>query len=122
MTPVEIKFLAGGGLIDIGAHTATHPVLSAQTPDAQRREIFNSKPQLEEIVGHPVTAFAYPYGSREDIGQETINIVQEAGFELACANFPGYVNRRTNPLLLPRWVVRDWDVKEFAARLKSVRS
>ncbi|MGD1120030.1 MAG: polysaccharide deacetylase family protein [Dehalococcoidales bacterium] len=122
MSPVELKLLAGSGLIDIGAHTVTHPVLSAQPPEAQRREIIESKRQLEDIVERPVTAFAYPYGSREDIGKETIDLVREAGFGLACANFPGYVNRHTDPLLLPRWVVRNWDAKEFAARFKSLRS
>jgi len=118
MKPQEIRRLAEGGLIGIGSHTETHPVLSALPIEEQRREIRQSKRRLEEILGCPVTAFSYPYGENAAIGQDVVGLVQEAGYLLACANFPAPVNRWTNPFLLPRYLIRDWDGDEFARRLR----
>ena len=118
MKPEEICRLAEGGLIEIGSHTETHPVLSALPIEEQRREIRESKYHLEEILGSPVTAFSYPYGGKADIGQDVVGLVQEAGYLLACANFPAFVTHQANPFLLPRYLIRDWDGDEFARRLR----
>ena len=118
MKPEEIRRLAEGGLIEIGSHTETHPVLSALPIEEQRREIRESKRRLEEILGSPVTAFSYPYGGNAAIGQHAVGLVQEAGYLLACANFPAFVTCGANPFLLPRYLIRDWDGDEFARRLR----
>src|SRR5262249_49215125 len=39
----NIRELAGGGRMELGSHTVTHPVLSAVPEETQRREIENSK-------------------------------------------------------------------------------
>jgi peptidoglycan/xylan/chitin deacetylase (PgdA/CDA1 family) len=61
----EVAALARGKLIEVGAHTMTHPALSALPVASQREEIQRSKARLEDILGQPVTSFAYPYGKRE---------------------------------------------------------
>lgn len=103
-----------GELIEVGAHTVTHPFLSALPPAAQWDEIRHSKARLEEITGSPVTSFAYPYG---DYTAETATLVREAGFARACSTETGTVWRRTDPFRLPRVEVQDWDGEEFARRL-----
>jgi peptidoglycan/xylan/chitin deacetylase (PgdA/CDA1 family) len=118
LSPDDLSRLAEGGLVEIGAHTVTHPVLSALPAAAQRDEIQGSKTYLEEILGRPVTSFSYPHGSRSDYTAETVAIIRKAGFACACSNFPGVVWRRTELLQLPRVRVRDWDGDEFARRLK----
>jgi hypothetical protein len=117
MSPDEVASLAAGGLVEIGAHTVTHPVLAALPAAGQRDEIWGSKSRLEGILGHPVTAFAYPYGSPTDSTAETVTIVREAGFACACTTFAGAVWRGTDRFLLPRTLVRDWDGEEFLRRL-----
>jgi glycosyltransferase involved in cell wall biosynthesis/peptidoglycan/xylan/chitin deacetylase (PgdA/CDA1 family) len=118
LSPQEAGTLARGGLVDIGAHTVTHPCLAALPSAAQRAEIHEGKAVLEEVLGRPVTTFAYPYGRLCDYTPDTVAIVKAAGFSLACSNFTGTVTTAVDPLQLPRRVVRDWDGEEFERRLE----
>jgi len=117
LSPDEVVQLIEGGLIQVGAHTVSHPVLSALPAAAQRAEIQEGKARLEEILGHSVTSFAYPYGSRSDYTSETVTAVREAKFTCACSNFAGVVWRGIDHFQLPRFVVRDWNGEEFSRRL-----
>jgi peptidoglycan/xylan/chitin deacetylase (PgdA/CDA1 family) len=110
----EIGELTNGGLIEIGCHTVTHPQLSKLTSDVQRGEICHSKASLEEILGKPVGAFAYPYGRECDYTGETITIVRDAGFYCACSTSTGVVRRSADPFQLPRLQVPDVDGDSFA--------
>jgi peptidoglycan/xylan/chitin deacetylase (PgdA/CDA1 family) len=114
----EIRELAQGGLVEIGAHTVTHPVLSSLSGEEQRAEIKDSKSRLEEILGHAVTSFSYPFGLRHDYTAITVSIVKESGFDCGCANVPGILRPKADRFQLPRVVVRDWDGDEFSRRLK----
>jgi peptidoglycan/xylan/chitin deacetylase (PgdA/CDA1 family) len=118
MTAEQVRSASTGGLIEIGAHTITHPVLSAHPLAVQRAEIAGSKRRLEEILGQRVESFAYPYGTRAHYTSETVSAVREAGFSRACSNFGGLVGRHPDPLQLPRFMVMDWDGDEFARRLR----
>jgi peptidoglycan/xylan/chitin deacetylase (PgdA/CDA1 family) len=115
----ELIQLEKGGLIDVGSHTVSHPTLSALPVAAQEDEISQSKAHLEGILGHPITSFAYPYGRRCDYTEATVAAVRAAGFQSACSNFAGIVQADTERWQLPRFLVRDWDGDEFAARLSS---
>jgi len=64
MTVAELHELVGDGLVEIGAHTRTHPMLSALKPAEQREEIAGSRSDLEAWLDRPVTSFAYPFGHR----------------------------------------------------------
>jgi len=114
----EVRRLAQGGLVEIGAHTVTHPVLSSISAAQQRAEIQDSKRRLEEIIDQPVLSFAYPYGERSDYTAETVRIVRDEGFSLACSNFKGVVQPGADLFQLPRFVVGDWNGEEFERRLK----
>lgn len=118
MNPQEVATLADGELVEVEAHTVTHSVLGSQPVEVQRYELFASKQELEKIIGKSVTSFSYPYGGRGDIGQETIELVREAGFDIACANVQGAVGKRTNLYWLPRCLMRNWDGDEFASKLR----
>src|SRR5262245_28817167 len=83
--PEEAGSLAQGGLVDVGAHTLTHPCLAALPAAAQRDEIGRGKVRLEGVLGRPVSEFAYPYGRLCDYTRETVGLVKEAGFSLACS-------------------------------------
>ena len=109
LSPDEVVLLAEGRLVEIGAHTLTHPVLSALPAAEQRTEIQGSKSRLESILRHPVTSFAYPYGSRSDYTAETVALVRDAGFTYACSNCAQVVWRGSDTFQLPRVLVRDWD-------------
>jgi peptidoglycan/xylan/chitin deacetylase (PgdA/CDA1 family) len=114
-----LRRLAEGGLIDIGAHTLTHPVLASLTPEEQRREIVDARRILEEVIGSAVQSFSYPFGGRSDYSPETVELVRREGFRCACANVPDLVTAESDPMQLPRRLVRDWSAQEFAERFES---
>ena len=113
----EVVALDQGEMVEIGAHTMTHPVLAALPTASQRSEILGSKIRLQEVLGRPVTSFAYPYGSRSDYTAETVSIVKEEGFTCACSNFAGLIEQSTERFQLPRFSVLNWNGEEFARRL-----
>jgi peptidoglycan/xylan/chitin deacetylase (PgdA/CDA1 family) len=113
----DVVRLGQNGLIEIGGHTVSHPILAALPRTAQLAEIEQSKNRLEEILGHPVTSFAYPYGGTSDYTEETVAAVRQAGYLRACANFPGRITSSSDRFQLPRFLVRDWDGDRFARQL-----
>jgi peptidoglycan/xylan/chitin deacetylase (PgdA/CDA1 family) len=118
LTEAEVVRLADGGLIEVGAHTVTHPALSQLPENEQAVEISESKAHLENILSAPVTSFAYPYGSRSHYTDKTVDAVRNAGFKRACSNFSGFVRAGTDPWQLPRFLVRDWSGEEFTRRIQ----
>ena len=116
LTADEVIDLRAGGLIELGAHTMSHPALPVLSEATQRNEIEQSKIQLEQLVGQAVTAFAYPYGL---ISPATVGIVRTAGFRYACSTAPGLVWPRADCLQLPRFAVRDCDPVRFEDQLKA---
>jgi len=120
LTAVEVPRLAQGGLVGVGAHSITHPVLAILPPAQQRTEIQGSRERLEELTGHSVREFAYPFGRKVHYTGETVAIVRDLGFELACSNFPGPVYRGVDPLQLPRYLARDLDGDRFTRWLQDL--
>jgi peptidoglycan/xylan/chitin deacetylase (PgdA/CDA1 family) len=114
----EINEITADGLVEIGAHTMTHPVLSAIPKAEQQIEIQHSKAYLESLLKQPITSFAYPYGGKSDYTPETIEVLREAGFTYACSNFPDPIWKKSDRFQLPRFLVRNWSKEEFARRLQ----
>lgn len=120
LTRDEVLELAKSGLVEIGSHTMTHPVLAAQPLLSQRQEIEASKRELEAMLASPVRSFSYPFGTRNTYTADTVRLVQEAGYTCACSNFPGTVGWGTDRYQIPRFIVRDWNGDEFARRLAAL--
>lgn len=115
LTPAEVAELASDGLVEIGSHTMTHPLLATLPAAAQEAELRQSKVDLEAIVGRPVTAFSYPHGSATAVTQ---TLVRTAGYHLACASHNGLARRGSNPFFLPRFWPPDWDGDRFGRWLR----
>jgi peptidoglycan/xylan/chitin deacetylase (PgdA/CDA1 family) len=120
LTADELARLADGGLVAIGAHTITHPVLSRLPTNRQAEEIRESKRQLEAALNRPVTSFSYPYGAAGDFDRTTVSLVRDARFSHACANVAGRVRPRTDPFRIPRLLVRGWSASELEHRLATM--
>jgi peptidoglycan/xylan/chitin deacetylase (PgdA/CDA1 family) len=117
MNTDEILKLSQSGVIDIGAHTITHPVLSTLSVEEQYDEMVGSQKRLESILGRPVHTFAYPYGASGDFTPQTLEIVREAGFKAVCTTVSGTVTNEKDPMSLPRRTVGDWDLVTFEQQL-----
>lgn len=114
LTRAEVATLERGSLVEIGAHTIAHPFLCSLPLSSQQEEIYHSKAQLEELLGHEVTSFSYPFGNYTS---DSVAIVRDAGFNCACATIHASVQRHSNLFELPRVEIQDWNGEEFARRL-----
>ncbi|MDM8542631.1 polysaccharide deacetylase family protein [Desulfococcaceae bacterium HSG9] len=113
----ELLLLKQGELIEIGAHTVSHPSLSMLSKNRQQDEIMQNKIVLEEYLGQQVNFFAYPYGK---YSMQTRTIVQEAGFACACTIDKNCVWHGSDPYLLPRITMRDWGGENFLKQLNQI--
>jgi peptidoglycan/xylan/chitin deacetylase (PgdA/CDA1 family) len=118
MRPEEIIECSHKGILEIGSHTLSHPVLGELDTQQQLAEISAGKRELEKLLKHSVQSFAYPYGSSWDVSHETPALTEQAGFSIACANMEGTVHFGSSLHWLPRFLVRNWSGKEFAERLE----
>jgi len=72
--------------------------------------------QLESALDTPVRHFAYPYGR---INQRAHGAIKSAGYDSACGVSPGCNTSLTDPWLLHRVEVFNWDTNlEFALKVK----
>ncbi len=85
MTPSQVVAADAMGFT-IGAHTVDHVALAAQAPARATWEMKQSKLTLEELLGHPVVDFAYPYGS---FNQYDMAQAKSLGFETAVSTMYG---------------------------------
>jgi glycosyltransferase involved in cell wall biosynthesis len=95
-----------GARVDFGAHTRTHPDLTALEPAAAEDEIAGSKEDLERALETPIVSFAYPFG---DVTPEIRELVRRSGFLGACGVKPGHNRPATDSFDLRRLEVRGTD-------------
>lgn len=117
MTSEEVLTLIKDGLVTIGAHTVTHPVLPALEAEACYREIKESKLACEALIGAPVQSFAYPYGRFDD---KSRSAVKTAGFTFACSTRYGPAFATSDTFALPRIHVSNIHGDAFEMLLRSV--
>jgi len=79
----ELREMAESGLVTVGGHTISHPILTRVPPAEARREIAGCKSIIEENLGRPVRFFAYPNGTPADMSQQLAELVCEAGYAAA---------------------------------------
>jgi len=118
----ELRQLADAGMT-IGAHTLSHPVLSLCSEEEARREIQESKINLERTLGRSVWALAYPFGNPSTMGEREVRLAREAGFACAFLNVERWGAEQSNPFALPRThVTGDMTLPEFAAHVSGVHT
>lgn len=95
----EVSQLTASG-VEVGSHGVDHEIHHADQPEAvRRRELIESKTELEARLGRPCQFFAYPNG---DFVPTSPREVQEAGYALAFTTQHDTVRPATNRYLLPR--------------------
>lgn len=120
MTWEELRELRAAG-IAVGSHTLTHRRLAALPLEEQRREVSESKAMLEDALGEPVAAFAYPFGSALDYTRETVELVANAGYRTAVSNRYGTPDTKDTPFELKRiWVDRTDSLRTFAWKVRGL--
>lgn len=91
-----------GARVSIGSHSWTHHSLGRMSPSQVEEEVNCSRDILEQRLGIPIKAFAYPYGTRADFNNTTRRILKEAGYRFAFTSQHGSIRKGDDPLCLPR--------------------
>jgi peptidoglycan/xylan/chitin deacetylase (PgdA/CDA1 family) len=107
MTADQIRYWSAQG-IEFGAHSRSHADLTRLPPESLEAEVLGSKADLEELLGKPVEAFAYPFGFHNE---EVVKCARGA-FDLAFGIHPderGINILDTDPCLLRRTMVQTRD-------------
>lgn len=117
MTGAQLIRLHRSGM-EIGAHTVSHPILRMQEEQAAMANIAGSKAALEQILGAPVTLFAYPNGKAGiDFDQRHVDMVRACGFAAALTTFPRAASADMDIYQLPRFTPWEADRPRFLLRL-----
>lgn len=103
VTPEQLREMADSGLVEVGAHTLTHPILANETAERAEREISESVALLREMLERPVESFAYPNGLPWlDFGAREIEAVRKSGVRCAYSVRPGTFGRGNDAFAIPR--------------------
>jgi peptidoglycan/xylan/chitin deacetylase (PgdA/CDA1 family) len=104
--------------MEIGAHTITHPILTRLEAPEARREMANSKRDLESLLGEPVALFAYPNGvPTQDYDATHAALARECGFAAAVSTAWGAASVRSDRFQLPRFTPWDRTRLRYGLRL-----
>ncbi len=115
----QIRDLDASPLVEIGAHSHTHAILSELDDLAAADEVRLSASRLEEELGHAVSLFAYPFGQGRHISHAAVQAVQDTGFVGACSTFWRTEHPFSKPFLIGRVMVGgDDDDKTLKAKLE----
>jgi peptidoglycan/xylan/chitin deacetylase (PgdA/CDA1 family) len=113
----QIKEISRHG-IEIASHTINHSRLTLLPPQEARRELLESRLELEEKLGVGTTSFAYPYGDNNSLVQ---TLAAETGYELACSIRRGNLHRMRDRFRLKRVPLDDFtSVSRLQRRLSPV--
>ena len=103
MTTEQLKALHAAGM-EIGGHTARHPILAKLDADAVRQEISAGKEFLEQTLHTRIRLFAYPNGKPgTDYLPEQAGIVRDLGFDAAVSTQWGSAHSSSDKFQLPRF-------------------
>ncbi len=117
MTTAQLRALRDAGM-EIGGHTASHPILTSLEPEQAREDIARGKAVLEGLLGESLSLFAYPNGRRgQDYDASHAAMVRELGFSAAMSTNPGVMTRDADRWQLPRFTPWDRSHGRFALRL-----
>jgi peptidoglycan/xylan/chitin deacetylase (PgdA/CDA1 family) len=76
----ELRELAAAPMVDVGSHTNAHRNLSTASANEAQQEMESSKHALEQLLGKPITSFAYPQCG---YSPPCPDAARRAGYELA---------------------------------------
>jgi peptidoglycan/xylan/chitin deacetylase (PgdA/CDA1 family) len=109
MTWDHVRGLARAGM-DVESHTRRHRVLQTLDDQSLRDELAGSRADLEQQLGRPVRAIAYPVGRRVAHEARIRDAVSAAGYRVGLSNASGATT------IWPRGLRELWPVDPFDVR------
>lgn len=88
LTWEEIQIMDKQG-IRFGSHSKTHAILARIPREELKKELLSSKIRIEEVLGHKIYSFAYPFGGNGSFNESTRKSLIETGYSYAYINLMG---------------------------------
>ena len=89
----EVRALDKAGMV-IAGHTKSHPYLVKISDEkVLQDEIAGGKRIIEEYLGHPITAFAVPFGH---YNEQIVQVAKGAGYTTLRTTYPGVIHTRSD--------------------------
>jgi len=119
MSLEQLRNLASD-LVTIGSHSLTHPRLTELNETEVRKEIFDSRTQLRNILHREITLFSFPYGTFTDA---LVQHCREAGYERVFTTLPQSAFKQPEEFVSGRIVVEptDWRLEFYLKILGAYR-
>jgi peptidoglycan/xylan/chitin deacetylase (PgdA/CDA1 family) len=113
----DLHELRAAGM-SIGSHTWSHRNLARLSSADAEEELTRSRAALEERLGEPVRAVAYPWGKlRRHVTDATFAAARRAGYALGAISLPRTVREAEDPLRIPRFGIGNEPVERLAAKV-----
>lgn len=117
LTWSQVRELSDAG-VEIGGHTYSHPNLARLSAMRAQEEVSSAKSILEDGLGKPVRSFAYPFGKiRRHFTAETMKLVEEAGYQNACAVIFRGLRQSDSRFAIPRFFVHHDTPEQLAEKV-----
>jgi peptidoglycan/xylan/chitin deacetylase (PgdA/CDA1 family) len=100
-----IAEMAASGLVEFGAHTHQHLILSRLSAVGRFNEIRRSIDIIRELTGRQCKYFAYPNGRKQDYDLDSIQHLKACGIQMAVTTISGPNDRMTPVMELRRYGV-----------------
>lgn len=118
----QLKEMQASGLIDIQAHSLSHPNFqekrNSMSPEAfyqfAMTELVKSKAILEDRLGQKISYFAWPYGAFD---RSLAKLAEKAGYEAAFGTDGSQIDLTSNLFALPRFHIKTETVDDRLAAL-----
>jgi peptidoglycan/xylan/chitin deacetylase (PgdA/CDA1 family) len=103
--------------VEIGSHSLSHPDLRTLAPSEIYRQLHDARLEIEQQIGGPVRAVAYPYGLHDGVVR---HLAGAAGYHHGLTIRRSAAGLWEDPLALPRIEVRRHDtLEDFDRSLRS---
>ncbi|HST09137.1 MAG TPA: polysaccharide deacetylase family protein [Terriglobales bacterium] len=98
----ELCEMADSGLVEIGSHTVSHPILSTLGDEESWAELSLSREHLQDGLGGKVSAFCFPNGKPGDFRKSQVEQLKASGYDCAVVTRTGMVTEKADLYDLPR--------------------
>lgn len=95
----ELAEMLSSGLLTVGSHTQSHPMLTKIPTEEVRQELLESKNLIEQHLSISVNYFSYPHSA---YNMEIANELRLVGYKSATLGYGGSIRRGMESMLLNR--------------------
>lgn len=101
----EVRAMAGTGLIEFGAHSCSHAILSGLSPSDRKHELVDSIAAVARLSGSPCTLFAYPNGRAIDYSLCDVTELRKSDITVAVTTIAGPNDSSVSALEMRRYCI-----------------